>query len=442
MIARPLVRSLHIRLHIRLTLYGALVLAGASARPGWAQEGLVLGGGAARGLAHAGVVVGLERLGYDPELVVGTSMGAIIGALYAAGYEPDAIWRQIESVDWQQIFVPRALIVGPGREVRHPVFTYAIESRGVGSAGGVVPDWRINRLLTRLLFDAATRARGDFDRLPRRFRAVAADLDTGDQVVLGQGDLAGAVRASMAVPGFFSPVAWRGRVLVDGAIANNVPVSVARALGAERVLAVNVIQPGPLGEADKPLDVGLRGLRLLIGNVGPDSAGPDVLLTPDLEGVVEFGFPADPTPLLRAGLEATMTLADSTTQAWRGAADRGAARSLPPPPDSIGALVIESVEPELTALARRAFAEFVPGPYAPGPLLEAVDRLYATGLFDGVWPAVGEVPLAEVARSEPMADVPPDTLGRTRTGPPALRVRLVAAPRVSAGGAIDRKSVV
>src|SRR5690606_32818912 len=106
-----------------------------------------------------------------------------------------------------------------------------------------VPDAGINRRLVEMLFDAGARARSDFDRLPRRYRAVAADLRDGSVVVLGHGDLARAVRASMAVPGVFSPVVIDGRILVDGGIADNLPTTQARALGALYIIASDVLLP-------------------------------------------------------------------------------------------------------------------------------------------------------------------------------------------------------
>src|SRR5690606_35936303 len=130
--------------------------------------------------------------------------------------------------------------------------------------GGLVADWRINRTLVRLLFDASARSGGDFDRLPRRFRAVAADLRTGAAVALARGDLARAVRASMAVPGFFAPVRLGDTLLVDGGIGDNLPVDVARAEGATFVVASDVVRPQPEVVERFPLDVAARALRLLL----------------------------------------------------------------------------------------------------------------------------------------------------------------------------------
>src|SRR5690606_20222927 len=105
-----------------------------------------------------------------------------------------------------------------------------------------------------LLFDANARARGNFDRLPRRFRALATDLETGRAVSLGSGDLARAVRASMAYPGFFAPVEWNGHLLVDGGVVDNLPTLEARELGARRLVAVDVTRPAERVGSRAPLD--------------------------------------------------------------------------------------------------------------------------------------------------------------------------------------------
>jgi hypothetical protein len=207
-------------------------------------------------------------------------------------------------------------------------------------------------------------------------------------VVLGHGDLARAARASIAVPGIFAPVLWDDRVLVDGGIANNLPVSVARELGADRVVAVDVSSPPPEIEASTPVGVASRALRLVLRNTLPDQIPPEVLVRPKIDpDFMSTTFPADPTPLFRLGLAATLR---DLTPSPQG--DRPEPPPLPPPPDAFARLVVEAPTPAIEALARHVFAGVAPGPYDPAEVLEAVDRLYATGLFQGVWPRVVEAP--------------------------------------------------
>ena len=368
------------------------------------QQAVVLGGGGSRGLAHAGVLAGLEELGYEPELVVGTSMGAIIGSLYAAGHSPDGLWRIVRAQDWPELFVHMPRFLGPKRELRHPQLEVGI---GVQRPAGLIAEWRINRALAHLLFDAGARSGGDFDRLPRRFRSVAADLRTGEAVAIAEGDLARAVRASMAVPGVFAAVVRRGVPLVDGGVANNLPISVARAAGARYVVASDVIRPPAELENRSAPAVALRGLRLTLRNAVPDTVA-DVLVLPRIPPQVsEALFPRDPTPLFRAGLEAARRDAAGRLSASGGSP----ARAPLPPPDSLVALRIEAGDAGVAALARRLFRDAASARYDTARVLRAVDRFFETGLVDGVWPSVERITANEgvgragdlVVRVDPVA---------------------------------------
>lgn len=377
-----------------------------------AQEALVLSGGGARGLTHVGVLDGLEEIGYDPDIVVGTSMGALVGALYAAGYEPAEIRARILAIDWNELFTPTPTVLGPDREVRYPMATLDLDVERLRVARGLIAQWRINRALATLLFDANARARGDFDRLARRYRAVAADLATGEAVVLAEGDLARAARASMAVPGVFAPVAWGERILVDGGIVNNLPTDVARRLGARRVIAVDVGRPPEEIHSLAPFAVLGRALDLIQQNTQRDPVPPDALVLPEVEpGLSAASFPEDPTPLFERGLTAARrALRPPSREVGRGE------RSLPLPPDSIHGLLIEAPDRAVEALARRVFDDIAPGPYDPAAVLAAVDRLYTTGLFEAIWPRIVENP------------------GTGRPAP-VLLVRLDALPQISLAAA-------
>jgi hypothetical protein len=271
---------------------------------------------------------------------------------------------------------------------------------------GFVPQWRMNRALVQLLFDAEARSRGDFDRLARRYRAVATDLRTGRPVVLERGDLARAVRASLAVPGVFSPVEWEGLSLVDGGVSANRPTGTARALSRGRLVAVDVGLPGDSIEGRGSLAVVGRALDLLEENAQRDQPRPDVLVVPDIDpafwGVT---FPDNPEPLFKLGRDAALRDAPAGT-------GRTARRTLPAAPRRFSALRIEAPDSATARLARNVFRDVAPGSYDPARMLAAMDRLYTTGLFEGVWPRV-EGDGAE----------------------PTLVLRLEAPPRTSLAGA-------
>lgn len=202
--------------------------------------GLVLAGGGAKGAAHVGVLKVLEEMHIPIDYVVGTSMGSIIGGLYASGISPHEIEREIQSIDWKDVFIDE-----PNREDRSfrrkqddalyvfkakPGFNDGKIELPLAYVHGQKFDLQLNRLTARVSNIK------DFDRLPIPFRAVATDLETGKEVILKSGNLARSLRASMAVPGAFDPVDIDGRLLVDGGVSNNVPVNVARAMGADIVI--------------------------------------------------------------------------------------------------------------------------------------------------------------------------------------------------------------
>ena len=185
--------------------------------------GIALGGGAARGWAHIGVLSALARHGIEPEIVCGTSIGALVGGVFAAGRLP-------------------ALEAWVGGLTRRDVLGLLdFTAAGGGAIGG------------RKLMELFGREIGELriEQLPRKFAAVATDLETGSEVWLQVGPLLQAIRASISLPGMFTPVLRDGRWLVDGGLVNPVPVSLCRALGAELVIAVD-LHSGAVLRPDHP----------------------------------------------------------------------------------------------------------------------------------------------------------------------------------------------
>lgn len=262
--------------------------------------GLALGGGGARGIAHVRVLKKLEELHIPVDCIAGTSAGALVGALYAAGRSPQDIEAVVLSTDWKATFtdtLPRR-----ERSLRRKSDDYTRlapigvgiggDSGGVRLAAGLSQGQRLTAV-----FENATgggRLAGDFNQLPIPFRAVATDINTGQAVALGQGSLAMAMRASMSLPGIMHPVNLDGRVLLDGGIANQIPIDVVRAMGAEHIIAVDVGTPlRVLGSDASVLDVvdQMSGF-LTVGSAQRQLAtlGPqDLVIRPDLTGRVATG---------------------------------------------------------------------------------------------------------------------------------------------------------
>lgn len=209
-----------------------------------AELGIALGGGGARGFAHAGVLMELLDAGLEPGAVAGTSMGAVVGAMYAVGQDLARLARVLEHLDLYQVFgVPDSY-----RRVLEQAVVEALWERIRGRPWQAEGSPRLTRMFEflRLL------CKGErFEDLPVPFVAVAADLATGEEVRIDRGPVYLGVAASAALPGVFGPVRWRGRYLIDGGVVNNLPVDVVADFGAEVVLAVDV--SAPLGGVPRTL---------------------------------------------------------------------------------------------------------------------------------------------------------------------------------------------
>ncbi len=206
--------------------------------------GLVLGGGGARGFAHIGVIEALEEAGIRPEFIAGTSMGAVVGALYAAGYSPQELRQIATGIKWNELFddsTPRERLIFR-RKTDDQLFSTQIKL-GVKNGRIVLPKGIIQGQKLRLTLNDLINRRAPgtpIERLAIPFRAIATDIETRETVVFDHGDVTRAVFASMAVPGLLPPVDIEGRTLVDGGIANNLPVSVVREMGADIVIVVDL----------------------------------------------------------------------------------------------------------------------------------------------------------------------------------------------------------
>ena len=289
-------KVMSIRTHALILPYlGLAVVAAAQEAAGEARAAtprprlaLVLSGGGARGIAHVGALCALVEAGLPIDAIAGNSMGAIIGALYATGRSTGQIEALIKSVDWVQLFSgrpDRRMLPVERRVDRYaPTAGVSLDWKQVRLSGGLVGDHRINRFLIENLSPAGYAAGGDFSRLAVPFRAVAGNLANGDSVTLAKGDLALAVRASMSIPLVFEPIEWQGQVLVDGLIANNLPIDVGKTFGAAVVVAIDISSPKLRPESYRTSwGAASQVADLLTRRRYEDfDATPDVLVRPDL----------------------------------------------------------------------------------------------------------------------------------------------------------------
>ncbi len=212
--------------------------------------GLALSGGGALGLAEIGVIQWLEQNHIPVDRIAGTSMGSIIAAMYATGMSPAEIQKFAEGIDWDATLLPEPTYRQLGYRRKQDRRDYQIESalglkHGLNGPNGFNPGHGVGLLLDRIAFPESGIA--SFDDLPIPFRCVATDMQSGDRVVLHDGFLAQAVRASMAIPGVFTPVEINGRVLADGGMVENIPVEAVREMDAGPVTVIAVDLRVPLG---------------------------------------------------------------------------------------------------------------------------------------------------------------------------------------------------
>ncbi|MEO5718876.1 MAG: patatin-like phospholipase family protein, partial [Chthoniobacterales bacterium] len=240
----------------------------AYARP---KVGLALGGGGARGVAHIGVLKALEELGIPVDYIAGTSMGAVVGGLYASGMSPEEIEAHFREADWRYLLSnssPRE-----SETFRSKQRDFDLDQNvelGLSRSGAVqLPEGLVagRKLLVNLRqLTLPVRGIEDFDRLPIPFRAIATNIETGEKVVIDHGHLAEAMRASMAVPGVFAPYRIGAKTLVDGGLTSNLPIETVQAMGADIVIAVDV-SPVLLkaDKLDSVLSVTNQMLDIMIG---------------------------------------------------------------------------------------------------------------------------------------------------------------------------------
>jgi len=260
---------------------------------------LVLGGGGARGGAHVGVLQQLEAQQIPVDIIVGTSIGAFVGGLYAQGHSPEEIEHILGELSWGQGFrdrVDRDELPVRRKQQRdeYPInFDLGVSSKGLKLPKGVLHGQAMAALIQEAY--GLTPELGNFDDLAIPFRAIATDLRDRSEVVLSKGSLTQAVQASMSIPGVVRPLTLDGKMLVDGGVANNLPINVAKALGADQVIAVAIDSPLLAGdELDSAMAITEQLTNFLVQeavNRQLKLLGPqDILLKPDLKTIGTLDF--------------------------------------------------------------------------------------------------------------------------------------------------------
>jgi NTE family protein len=314
------------------------------------RTALVLSGGGSKGLAHIGVLRTLDSLGIRPDLVVGTSMGAVVGALYASGYsgrELDSLARVVPLADLfrtYQPLAPRSL------GILQPLVVWEQGDRGLALQRAAVIEGEASALLNAGMLRGNLIARGNFDSLPIPFRAVATGLAHRDAVVIDSGDLAQAVRASAAVPLLFAPELRDGVYLADGGLSANIPIAAARAAGAQRVIVSDATEHPPDSlNVSSPIVIADRLVQFLFEQPADSLRPGDLMIRPGVEGLNSLNFSGrNIDHLLALGAAAADTMLPKL-----GCPGSASARPSPKPPAYVSDITIEGANPsERLALTR------------------------------------------------------------------------------------------
>jgi NTE family protein len=358
--------------------------------------GLVLSGGGARGAAHIGVLKVLEDLHIPIDAIAGTSMGAVVGGLYASGLNAREIESIMTSLNWQDAFrdrPPREDLTFRRKEEDENFlvkFPLGLRGKHIQLPKGLIQGQKLSQTLRRLTLPVAHVT--SFDNLPTPFRAVATDLETGEAVVLKSGDLTTAMRASLSAPGVFAPVERDGRLLVDGGIAENVPIDVAREMGVDILIVVDV--GFPLLPRDQLTSVPVISNQMLAILIKKNSRQQlslltkgDIVIEPQLGSTSSFDFGIFPRVIASGEIAAResesklMALSESPEEFQQYVARRDEDRRAPPRIDFVR---VDAGSERYATRLEHVFDNLVGKPLDPDAVARDVTTVYGQGNLESL----------------------------------------------------------
>jgi len=354
--------------------------------------GLALSGGGALGLAEIGVIQWMEENHIPVDRVAGTSMGSIIGSMYATGMSPKEIQKFAETIDWDQAFLPEPGYAELSYRRKQDRRNFLVAAplglkHGLRGPNGLNSGQATGLLLDRIAFPEYSSA--NFDALPIPFRCVATDMQTGDAVVLHDGFLADAVRASMAIPGVFTPVELNGRVLADGGMVQNIPVETVRDMGSDAVIAVELhLPPGDIAQLGTLSGVLLRAIDVMITqNERRSLALAQASVRVDVEGfaVTDYGRVDE---LVRLGYKAAasqfadlLPFAITDPAEWQRYLDEREARKKSPM-KNVEKIVVAGADPDTSRRIENQLSRRLHGSIDLPTIEEQLTRIAGGGQFD------------------------------------------------------------
>jgi NTE family protein len=398
---------------MKVTVLGLPVVACLMLSPSWAQDAgtlpaeagtvpssshrpkvvLVLSGGGARGSAHVGVLKVLEEYHVPVDMIVGTSMGSIVGGLYAAGWSSGDLESKLLDIDWGSVFVDKLPRTEKSyrRKEEEDRFLIPIKMRFKHWKPYLPPSVIGGQNLELLFQGLAIEATGesDFDRFPIPYRAVASDLANGRAVVIREGSLSTAMRASMSIPGIFPPVELDGKALADGGMAANFPIRIARALGADVVIGVDITTPLKKKEQLGNLLTRIDQVTGLLTNANKEAdmavvEPQDVILVPDLSDISFSDFAKAKETIVRGEVAAreaearlrALAVPDAEWETYVARHHRRTEASL-----VVDKVVIENTGPLSDAIVDRRIDVPIGRPLAEDDLAKQITKLYGMDVF-------------------------------------------------------------
>jgi NTE family protein len=357
--------------------------------------GLALSGGGARGIAHIGVIIALEEEGIPIDMIAGSSMGSIVGGLYAAGYNGKEIRELVGIIDWESIFLqdpePDAIQISKRYGLMEPLIRLRFDFWDIYIPFGFNNAQRISEEIFRYTAPANFAAKSNFDNLTVPYRAIVVDASTGETLALDEGDLTQAIRGSMAIPLVFYPARFDGRLMIDGGVLNLLPTDVVEEMGADIIIGVDVQQSYSLDKEPKHLvDIASHTIDIMIGEMKKENVKrADVLIEPQL-GAHSSSTYRGLDSLITLGYKATMEKMDEIKVLVPGEFRDKQISQMSPDMNvleqaTVGYAKLVGIERVQRSVVTTEFTLREGDIFDMDQAVRGIQNVYATGLFENVW---------------------------------------------------------
>ena len=370
------------------------------------KVGVVLSGGGAKGFAHIGALKVIEEAGIPIDYIAGTSMGSIVGGLYAVGYDPDMMKKLCTEQNWDMIIkdqIPRKFMPLEKRiNERHYLVTVPYKDGKFKLKRSMIDGMYVNMLLTRLVMPAYKDR--EFDSLPVPFLCIGTDMITADPIEFNRGSLAQSIRSSMSIPFLFEPVEYDGYLLCDGGLTNNFPVRNVRNHGADIIIGVDL---EIIKSDEKVLDNSLKVLERLIAVVSQDESNKareecDILIRPDIGKANIMSF-NDFEPIIKCGeigarekFPELKRLADSLQALGPFEVERH--HTQPINTVTVDGVEVEGVDDYDAKILKSEFGDEFPREFAIDDIETIVVKTYSQGYYSNVWYEIVDTPQGNILK--------------------------------------------